>query len=103
MLILGVLVLVVVVLIALVVLSHLALCEIVSCASTKSPPEAEPGRCQRAPWRGSAPVGSGARGEERDGRSTRGVPGAPSSDLLLARADAAPRGPSRGLGWGRQT
>ena len=54
----------------LVVLSLPTLRVIVSDASTRSPPGAEHARRLRAPWDGSAHVGSGARGEDGTGAST---------------------------------
>ena len=86
--------------VALVVLSLLVLCEIVSYASTKSPPGAEPARRLRAPWTGSAHVGSGARGEEGTGASTARARGT-SPALLLSRAVQRPAAQWAPLGWRR--
>jgi len=83
--------------VALVVLPLLALCGIVSCASTESPPGAEHARRLRAPWDGDAHVGSGARGEEGDGRSTRRVPGAPPWNSLWHAPCRAPSPMAIGL------
>ena len=94
MLVLGGVVLVVV---ALVVLPLLAPCEIVSYAPTKIPPGAGHARRLRAPWDGSAHVGSGAQGEEGDGRSTRRVPGAPPRTSLWHAPCRAPQ--PNGLHW----
>ena len=91
------LVLGVVALVFVVVLPLFALREIVPYASTRSPPRAEHARRLRAPWDGSAHVGSGAQGEEGDGRSTRRVPGAPPRTSLWHAPCRAPQ--PNGLHW----
>lgn len=101
-LVLGVIALVIV----LVVPPLLALCQIVSSASTESPPGAEHARRLWAPWDGGAHVGSGARGEEGTGASmaagsasipwldegwrTAGCAAAPDRGRLYSAFDAPP-------------
>ena len=89
--------------VALVVLPLLALCEIVSAESTKSPPGAEHARRLRAPWKGSAHGGSGARGEEGGRALHTARARGPSSDLPLTRAVQRPAAQWAPLGWRRLT
>jgi hypothetical protein len=88
--------------VALVVLPLLALCEIVSCASTRSPPGTEHARRLWAPWDGTAHGSSGARGEEGPGASTARARGT-SPALLLSRAVQRPPAQWAPLGWRRLT
>lgn len=67
--------------------------------------ERAPHGAPRAPWRGAAPGGSGARGEEGTGASTARARGT-SSDLLLSRTVQRPAAQScfelnRSRGTGR--
>ena len=86
--------------VALVVLPLLALCEIVSDASTRSPPGAGTARRQPAPWDGSAHgrLRRAGRGRGRALHTARAR--GPSSDLPLARAVSRPAA-QWPLGWRR--
>ena len=98
----GVLVLGVVTIVALVVLPLLALCEIVSYASTRSPPGAEHARRLRTPWDGTAHgrLRRAGRGRGRALHTARAR--GPSSDLPLSRAVQRPAA-QWPLGWRLRT